>query len=151
MKCGAVPEKSAGNLRQAREHKKERMADTKENIEKDVLFLYVSISGREKGMVDNYAIIENYLMIRMPEEIDHHRAVLISRTADDYIAHSKIVNIVFDFEDTKFMDSSGIGVIMGRYKKISCFGGKVFAINTSRRIRQLLAVSGMQKLITIME
>lgn len=102
-------------------------------------------------MVDSYAIIENYLMIRMPEEVDHHRAVLISRTADDYIAHSKVVNIVFDFEDTKFMDSSGIGVIMGRYKKISCFGGKVFAINASRRIKQLLAVSGMHKLVTIME
>ncbi len=114
-------------------------------------FFIIGKLGREKGMADNYAIIENYLMIRMPEEIDHHRAVLISRTADDYIAHSKIVNIVFDFEDTKFMDSSGIGVIMGRYKKISCFGGKVFAINTSRRIRQLLAVSGMQKLVTIME
>lgn len=106
---------------------------------------------REKAMVDNYAIIENYLMIRMPEEVDHHRAVRISRTADDYIAHSKVVNIVFDFEDTKFMDSSGIGVIMGRYKKISCFGGKVFAINASRRIKQLLVVSGMQKLVTIME
>lgn len=102
-------------------------------------------------MVDNYAIIENYLMIRMPEEIDHHRAVLISKNADAYIAHSKVVNIVFDFEDTKFMDSSGIGVIMGRYKKISCFGGQVFAINASSRIRQLLMVSGMQKLITIME
>ncbi len=105
----------------------------------------------KKTMVDNYAIIENYLMIRMPEEIDHHKAVTISKNADAYIAHSKIVNIVFDFEDTKFMDSSGIGVIMGRYKKISCFGGQVFAINASSRIRRLLTASGMQKLITIME
>ncbi len=102
-------------------------------------------------MVDNYAIIENYLMIRMPEEVDHHRAVLISRTADDYIAHSKVVNIVFDFEDTKFMDSSGIGVIMGRYKKIACFGGKVFAIHADRQIKRILHMSGLHKIIEIME
>lgn len=102
-------------------------------------------------MVDNYAIIENYLMIRMPEEVDHHKAADICHTADSYITHSKVENVVFDFEDTHFMDSSGIGIIMGRYKKISCFGGKVYVIHADQRIRRMLAASGMLKIVTIMD
>ena len=72
----------------------------------------------EKG---TFEIRENCLLIRLPEEVDHHKSVYISKKADDYIMKEGIGNIVFDFEDTMFMDSSGIGVIMGRYKKVSCF------------------------------
>lgn len=102
-------------------------------------------------MTDNYAIIENYLMIRMPDEVDHHKAGDICHTADNYITHSKVENVVFDFEDTKFMDSSGIGIIMGRYKKISCFGGRVYVIHADQRVRRMLAASGMLKIVTIMD
>ena len=59
--------------------------------------------------------------------------------------------MVFDFEDTKFMDSSGVGIIIGRYKKISCFGGKVFAIHADRQIRRILQMSGLNKIIELME
>ena len=62
-------------------------------------------------MEDSFQVIENYLMVRMPEEIDHHKSVYISKKADDYIMQSGVGNVVFDFEDTKFMDSSGIGII----------------------------------------
>lgn len=102
-------------------------------------------------MGDNFKIIDNYLMVRMPEEVDHHKCVSISRLADEYIMNSKVKNIVFDFEDTRFMDSSGIGIIMGRYKKISCFGGKVFAINTDRQIKRIIGMSGLHKIVTVME
>lgn len=96
-------------------------------------------------------MIENYLMVRMPEEVDHHKSGYISKTADDYIMKEGVGNIVFDFEDTRFMDSSGIGIIIGRYKKISYFGGKVFAINTDARIRKTLMICGLHKVIEIME
>lgn len=107
--------------------------------------------GKTMEMTDNYAIIENYLMIRMPDEVDHHKAADICRMADNYITHSKVENVVFDFEDTKFMDSSGIGIIMGRYKKISCFGGRVYVIHADQRVRRMLAASGMLKIVTIMD
>ena len=96
-------------------------------------------------------MIENYLMVKMPEEIDHHKSVYISKKADDYIMQSWVGNVVFDFEDTKFMDSSGIGIIIGRYKKISYFGGKVFVINTDTRIKKSLMICGLHKIIEIME
>ena len=76
-------------------------------------------------MEDSFQVIENYLMVRMPEEIDHHKSVYISKKADDYIMQSGVGNVVFDFEDTKFMDSSGIGLIIGRYKLMARRGGSV--------------------------
>lgn len=57
---------------------------------------------------------------------------------------------MFDFENTKFMDSSGIGVIIGRYKKISYFGGKIFAVNADARIKRTLMICGLHKVIEIM-
>lgn len=101
--------------------------------------------------MEDFKVIDNYLMVKMPEEIDHHKSIYISRTADDFILRKKVGNIVFDFEDTRFMDSSGIGIIMGRYKKISCFGGKVYTINTEPRIKHTLMISGLHKIIEIME
>lgn len=102
-------------------------------------------------MEDNFQIIENYLMVKMPEEVDHHRSVYISKEADKYIMKEGVGNVVFDFENTRFMDSSGIGIIIGRYKKISYFGGKVFAINADTRIKRSLMICGLHKIIEIME
>ena len=99
--------------------------------------------------MEEYAIIENYLCIKMPKEVDHHGASGIRECADRLILDDKVKNIVFDFEDTTFMDSSGIGIIIGRYRKISCFGGKVYTINTSERIQRLLRSSGLSSIIEI--
>lgn len=101
-------------------------------------------------MEENFKVIDNYLMVKMPEEIDHHKSSYISENADRFIVRENVSNVVFDFEDTKFMDSSGIGIIMGRYKKIACFGGQVFAINTDARIRHLFIISGLHKIVEIM-
>ena len=99
--------------------------------------------------MEEFKLIDNYLMIRLPDEIDHHKSVNISAKADRYILSKKVGNVVFDFERTTFMDSSGIGIILGRYKKISCFGGKVYAINAANRIRRILLMSGLQNIVEI--
>ena len=61
-------------------------------------------------MEEDYKIIDHYLMIRLPEEIDHHSCSVICRRADHMMLDNSVSHIVFDFSDTKFMDSSGIGV-----------------------------------------
>ena len=101
--------------------------------------------------MEEFKVIDNYLMIRLPDEIDHHKSVDISTKADRYIMNKKVGNVVFDFERTTFMDSSGVGVILGRYRKISCFGGKVYAVNAGSRIRRLLLLSGLENIVEIME
>lgn len=100
--------------------------------------------------MEEYAIIDNYLCIKMPQEVDHHGAAGIRACADRLILDDKVKNIVFDFENTTFMDSSGLGIIIGRYRKISCFGGKVYAINTNERISGILKASGMSAIIEIL-
>lgn len=102
-------------------------------------------------MTEDFKVIENCLMVRMPEEIDHHNAGQICRLADGMIVRDNVEHVVFDFEDTRFMDSSGIGILIGRYKKISCFGGKVFAIHTGKQIKRMLLLSGMQQIVEIRE
>lgn len=114
-------------------------------------FFVILFQGKGKIMEDEFKVIDNYLMIRMPDEIDHHRSVYISKVADQYIMNEKVGNIVFDFERTTFMDSSGIGIIVGRYKKISCFGGRVFAINADSQVRRILLLSGLNKIVEIMD
>ena len=99
----------------------------------------------------DFQIIDNCLMVRMPEEVDHHRASYICEGADRLLVRENVENVVFDFEDTRFMDSSGIGIIMGRYRKISCFGGHVYAIHTDRQIQRIFRMSGLHKIVEIMQ
>ena len=98
----------------------------------------------------DFQIIDNCLMVRMPEEVDHHRASYICEGADRLLVRENVENVVFDFEDTRFMDSSGIGIIMGRYRKISCFGGHVYAIHTDRQIQRIFRMSGLHKIVEIL-
>lgn len=103
----------------------------------------------DQVMTEDFQVIDNCLMIRLPEEIDHHRAGYISENADRYIVRDEVHNVVFDFENTRFMDSSGIGIIMGRYRKISCFGGRVYAIHADSQIQRILKVSGLSKIVEV--
>ena len=98
-----------------------------------------------------YQIKENCLTIFLPAEVDHHNAEEIKREADKVIEEQHIKYVIFDFGRTSFMDSSGIGVIMGRYRHIFLLGGEVWAIHTSERMRQILNMSGVTKIIQIYE
>lgn len=101
----------------------------------------------DRGMI--MSIIGTNLMIELPRELDHHNAERIRREADNIIATKNIRNIVFDFEKTEFMDSSGIGVIMGRYKNISMTGGSVMAIHMNQRMDRIFLLSGLHKIVQV--
>ena len=82
----------------------------------------------------------------------HYKGVSAACTDLDVelLVRENVENVVFDFEDTRFMDSSGIGIIMGRYRKISCFGGHVYAIHTDRQIQRIFRMSGLHKIVEIL-
>ena len=81
----------------------------------------------------------------------HHKAEEIKKEADRLIDKEHIRYIIFDFANTGFMDSSGIGVIMGRYKKVYMLGGEVCAVHTSERMKKILAMSGVTRIMQIYE
>ena len=91
------------------------------------------------------------LIIHVPKELDHHSALPIRQQADDIMMHQNIREVIMDFSGTDFMDSSGIGVIMGRYKKIFMLGGEVCAVHTSERMKKILTMSGVTKIMQIYE
>ena len=94
---------------------------------------------------------ENCLTIFLPGELDHHNAEEIRKRSDYLIDQNHIRYVIFDFTDTTFMDSSGIGVIMGRYKRIYMLGGEVCAVHTSERMKKILTMSGVTRIMQIYE
>ena len=98
-----------------------------------------------------YQVQENCLTIYLPREVDHHNAEEIRRESDHLIEKHHIRYVIFDFRETNFMDSSGIGVIMGRYKRLYMMGGEVCAVHTSDRVKKILTMSGTAKIMHIYE
>lgn len=99
--------------------------------------------------MEQFQIRQKSLVIRMPRELDHHSAEQIRREADRLITEKNINQVEFDFRNTDFMDSSGIGVIMGRYQNIRLLGGAVTATHVNDRIFKVLQLAGVTKVIGI--
>lgn len=98
----------------------------------------------------NYSLQEKNLFIEfITSELDHHITNEVRDEIDFVLSSKQIKNIVFDFRNIRFMDSSGIGVIIGRYKKICKDGGKVFIVNVNERVKKIFTLSGMNKIVNI--
>ena len=82
-------------------------------------------------------------------EIDHHTAAELRTTIDDAVVNNKPTLLVLDFKNVSFMDSSGIGLVMGRYKTISELGGELAIVNTSPDIGKVMKLAGMERLAKI--
>ena len=97
-----------------------------------------------------YSLEDKNLVIElMVPELDHHITNEVRDGIDSVLNSRPIKNIIFDFKNIRFMDSSGIGVIIGRYKKISNDGGKVSVINVNARVKKIFDLSGMNKIVSI--
>ena len=82
-------------------------------------------------------------------EIDHHTAANLRSEIDKAVDEHKPTLLVLDFKNVSFMDSSGIGLVMGRYKTISEVGGELAIINTSPQIGKVMKLAGMERLAKI--
>lgn len=89
------------------------------------------------------------LIISIIGELDHHWAEYIREKIDGQVIKSTTKNIIFDFSKVGFMDSSGIGVIVGRYKNIQKLNGKVAIVNANAQVKRILEMSGILKIIPL--
>lgn len=89
------------------------------------------------------------LRVVVPKELDHHLATQLKEEADLLIETYHVKTLIFDFTNTEFMDSSGIGVLIGRSRNLCFSGGQVVATNLSPRVEQIFRISGLQRLITV--
>lgn len=96
-----------------------------------------------------YQLNNGCMKISMPKEVDHHCAEQLRKEADLLIGAYHIRRLIFDFAETEFMDSSGIGVIIGRTKNMGYSGGEVMAEHLNERIQKIFVVSGLHKMIKV--
>lgn len=92
---------------------------------------------------------EDEMMVLLPSEIDHHIAAKIRTEIDIRLEQSLPKRVILDFSQVNFMDSSGIGFIIGRYKLVNEYGGDIYIVNPSDRIRKLIELSGVSRLAKI--
>lgn len=91
----------------------------------------------------------NVLCIRLEGELDHHTSGQLRERVEAAIDQNQIRHIVLNLEHLKFMDSSGLGVILGRYKRIKNQGGEMVVCAISPSIKRLFEMSGMFKIIRL--
>ena len=91
------------------------------------------------------------LVFKITDEIDDCSVQKIRRRADYEIERYMPRKVVFDFDSVTFMDSAGIGLIIGRYKFTNMLGGKLEVANLTQSVRKIFEMSGILRLIPVTE
>ncbi|GIP52045.1 MULTISPECIES: anti-sigma F factor antagonist [Paenibacillus] len=91
------------------------------------------------------------LVVRLVGELDHHTADDVRMTLDEEIGRGICRHLVLSLESLQFMDSSGIGVILGRYKLIKQKGGRMVVCGVNPPVYRLLEMSGLFKIMSVYE
>lgn len=92
-----------------------------------------------------------FFSIELSGELDHHYAAEIRDKVDRKFYKSACKDMVVDFSDVTFMDSSGIGLLIGRYKNVKEKGGKMYAVNLNPSIKRMFDMAGLRKIIDCAE
>lgn len=108
---------------------------------------YFQIGG--KAVELKFNVKNENLIVKFIGEIDHHTAQEIRKEIDEKYKNQLLRNIIFDLEGVNFMDSSGIGLIMGRYKATKANNGLLMLVNVNSRMEKILKISGVLKIVQI--
>ena len=110
----------------------------------------ISTANNLGGMVLNLEkkIERLTLLLRLEGELDMHTASTLRQTIDIEIDKRGIRTVILNLQDVQFVDSSGLGVILGRYKKLLPLGGKLKITNVPPHIYKIMELSGLPKIIS---
>ncbi|GAE25485.1 anti-sigma F factor antagonist [Halalkalibacter wakoensis JCM 9140] len=89
------------------------------------------------------------LLVRLEGELDHHTAEELRGQVEKVLADGQVKHIVLNLELLSFMDSSGLGVILGRYKQVKASGGEMVVCAISPSVKRLFEMSGLFKIIRL--
>ena len=102
-------------------------------------------------MNSTYIKEDKLLVLDITEELDHHSAENIRSIADNEITRYMPRKVVLDFNNVSFMDSAGIGLVLGRYKMVKMLGGNLEIKNVKANVRKIFEMSGITKIIKTTE
>ena len=91
----------------------------------------------------------NVLIVRLRGEMDHHTADAVRYKMEEALLRSSVEHVILSLKDLQFMDSSGIGVILGRYKQVRGKGGKMVVCDVNPNVHRLFELSGLFKILTV--
>ncbi len=94
---------------------------------------------------------DDKMIIYLSGEIDHHSARSIREGVDKLLVSHMPKTLVLDLSGVDFMDSSGLGLVLGRYKKICELGGKMYLTGADDRTKRILKMAGVDKIIKTIE
>lgn len=100
-------------------------------------------------MILKFDNIEDKLIVELMGELDHHNASEVRNKIDDMLDRDNINKLIMNFSGVSFMDSSGIGAVIGRYKKLSMKGGRLCITNLKPSVKRVFELSGLFKIIDI--
>lgn len=103
------------------------------------------------GLEAEFFIREQVLVVRLKGEVDHHEANRLRTEWQRYIKHEGVVHVILNLANVQFMDSSGIGVILGRYKEIISKGGELVVCHVTPPVERLFSMAGLYKIIRFEE
>ena len=95
----------------------------------------------------SYELRRNTLTVYLTGELDHRMAEALRAELDALLEDARIRRLVFDLRDLEFMDSSGIGLVIGRYKRMLRRGGSVAVTEPGARVDQIFRMSGIYQLV----
>ncbi|WP_216830454.1 anti-sigma F factor antagonist [Alkalihalobacterium elongatum] len=91
------------------------------------------------------------LLVRLEGELDHHTAEQLRTQVERQFEDQDLKHIVLNLEQLSFMDSSGLGVILGRYKQVKNNGGEMVVCAISPAVKRLFEMSGLFKIVRLEE
>jgi stage II sporulation protein AA (anti-sigma F factor antagonist) len=92
-------------------------------------------------------IFDDCLIMRLRGELDHHQADQLRAAADQALQDNRLQRLVLNLQGLTFMDSSGVGVILGRYKQLQQKQGQMAICETPRAVAKVLEISGVPRVI----
>lgn len=105
-----------------------------------------NLYGDDVCMYPRISVRDNEVTVYLSGEIDHHTAREIREATDSLVQTKKPSVLRLDFSGVTFMDSSGIGLVMGRYRIMLLYGGKVRAVNVPKSLERIMNLSGLGSL-----
>ena len=94
---------------------------------------------------------DGLLCVYLHGEIDHHSAVALREELDRLLVHRRPRRFVLDLSRIEFMDSAGLGLLMGRYRLVRELGGVMALTAPNARVRKILRLAGMERFFEIEE
>lgn len=101
------------------------------------------------GLLAHFEVKDDVLIVRLEGEIDHHEAKTLRKRWQEELYHHAVKHVIVNVGEVSFMDSSGIGVLLGRYKEVTQLGGEMVICSITQPIKRIFEMSGLFKIIRL--